>query len=250
MEKIRKILSDKRGKIAVLIDPDKTNSSADLKALSSKINFLNPSLIFVGGSSVETEDFDRCIRNLKALTKIPLVIFPGADHHIHPLADGILFLSLISGRNPDFLIGHQVRSAHLLKKMDIEVIPTGYLLIDGGVNSSVSYVSQTTPIPADQASIAVNTAIAGEMLGLSAIFLDAGSGAKNVIPAEMISSVKQNVKVPVIVGGGIRSTGQVEMAFNAGADLVVIGNGIEENPDFLLDLHNLQSEYTVNQSNS
>jgi geranylgeranylglyceryl phosphate synthase family protein len=147
-----------------------------------------------------------------------------------------LFLSLISGRNPDYLIGHHVEAAHLLKKMQLEIIPTAYLLIDGGKNSSVQYVSQTTPIPADQESIALKTAIAGEMLGLKTIFLDAGSGALNPVPAKMIREVKKNISVPLIVGGGLRTVQDVENAFKAGADVVVVGNKIEEDTDFLLEL--------------
>ena len=236
MEKPSQILKNGAKKLAVLIDPDKTSQTDELAPLISKINFLNPAFIFIGGSTVELDDFDRCINNIKNLTDVPVVIFPGSHQQIHPKADGILFLSLISGRNPDFLIGHQVRSAHLVRKMNLDTIPTGYMLIDGGVHSSVAYVSQTTPIPHNQSGIAIKTAIAGEMLGFSAIFMDAGSGAKKVVPSEMIKEVKNHISVPLIVGGGMRSCENVEDAFSAGADVVVIGNKIEEDPDFLLDL--------------
>jgi len=237
-EKIYDILRDGKQKLAILIDPDKTNQKKDIDGLIDKIESLKPAFIFVGGSTVDTDDFNHCIELFKEVTDIPVMIFPGGYNQIHPQADGILFLSLISGRNPDYLIGHQIQSAHLLKKMEVEAISTGYLLIEGGKNSSVSYVSQTTPIPSDQENIAINIAIAGEMLGLKAIFLDAGSGALLPIPDKMIKAVKENISVPLIVGGGMKSVQDIENAFEAGADLVVIGNKIEENMDFLLDLIN------------
>lgn len=236
MQSIISILQSKRKKLAILIDPDKTNRVEELTDLVKKIEFVKPAFIFVGGSTVDQNDFSNCISTLKELTNIPVVIFPGGHQQLSEKADGILFLSLISGRNPDYLIGHQVQSAHRLKKMAIETIPTGYLLIDGGNHSSVAYVSQTTPIPRNQNSIAVNTAIAGETLGFSAIFMDAGSGANHPVPVEMIKDVKNNISVPLIIGGGMTSTEQIGSAFEAGADVVVIGNKIEQEIDFLLDL--------------
>lgn len=241
MKKILSILNNKQKKLAVLIDPDKNQNEQNLGSLLIKIQSLNPAFIFVGGSTVDSLTFNTCIERIKKTCKIPLVIFPGSHNQIHPDADGILFLSLISGRNPDYLIGHHVESAHLLKKMEIEVIPTGYLLIDGGKNSSVQYVSQTTPIPADQENIAVKTAIAGELLGMQTIFLDAGSGALNQVPMNMIREVRKNTTLPLIVGGGIKTIEQVNRAFDSGADLVVIGNKIEEDINFLLDLVQIQS---------
>ncbi len=228
----------RRGKkqVSILIDPEKSHSESILLPLIEKINIVKPSFIFVGGSTVNESELDSCIDILKANTEIPIVIFPGSQMQIHPKADGILFLSLISGRNPDYLIGHQIKAAHILKKMPVEVIPTGYILIDGDRNSSVAYVSQTTPIPNDQNSIAVNTAIAGEMLGLKAIFLDAGSGANKVVPPAMIAEVKANIEGPLIIGGGLKSIADIELAFSYGADIVVVGNKIEEDIDFLLDL--------------
>lgn len=233
----------KEPKVAILIDPDKKNNRRDLIPLIEKISILDPDFIFVGGSTVDPEDFEKCIRIIKQHTCTPVILFPGSYQQISPLADGILFLSLISGRNPDFLIGHQVESAHVVKKMGIESISTGYLLIDGGKPSAVSYVSQTTPIPASQTTIAVNTAVAGEMLGFKALFLDAGSGAEQPVSAEMIKSVKKNTNLPLIVGGGLKTTEQIENAFEAGASLVVIGNRIEENIDFLLDIKSLMKNH-------
>ena len=230
-------------KIAILIDPDKKQTEEEFEEFISKIIAFNPDYIFVGGSTVNSEDFNQCFQNLKSsISTIPIIIFPGGHHQINPLADGILFLSLLSGRNPDFLIGHQVQSAHLLKKMDITTIPTAYLLIDGGKTSSVSYVSQTTPIPNDQVNIAVNTAIAGEMMGFKMVFMDAGSGALEHVPSEMIQAVKKNIEIPLIVGGGIKTIEEVDSCYAAGANLVVIGNKIEVDCDFLLDLKNYFSE--------
>lgn len=230
------ILNGEPRKLAILIDPEKTNDQNVLEELIQKIKILNPTFIFVGGSTVEASDLDKCISTIKSKTDIPVVIFPGSHDQINEKADAILFLSLLSGRNPDYLIGHQVQSAHILKKMDIETISTGYLLIDGGKNSSVAYVSQTSPIPNDQTTIAVNTAVAGEMLGFKTVFLDAGSGAKDPVPSKMIQEVKRQINVPLIIGGGLRSLEQIEDAYEAGADVVVIGNKIEEDTDFLLDL--------------
>lgn len=234
-------ISTKNSKnLAVLIDPDKNSDAHKLIDLIQKINFLQPKYIFVGGSTVDPSSFASSIELIKKNTTIPVIIFPGSHNQIHEKADAILFLSLISGRNPDYLIGHHVESAHRLKKMQIEVIPTGYLLIDGGRNSSVQYVSQTTPIPADQESIAVKTAIAGELLGMQTIFLDAGSGALHPVSAKMITEVKKNISVPLIVGGGMRSCEDVEIALSAGANIAVVGNKIEEDIDFLIELKQMQ----------
>lgn len=246
------ILKKSAKKIAILIDPDKVNSEAQLDPLIKKIEALESALIFVGGSTVDPIDFENCISAIKKKSELPVISFPGSSMQISDKADGILFLTLISGRNPDFLIGHQVESAHLIKKMDIEVIPTGYILIDGGKTSAVSYVSQTTPIPTDQITIAVNTAIAGEMLGLDVIFMDAGSGAKHPINAAMITAVRKNISIPLIIGGGLKTVEDIESALQAGADLVVVGNKIEQDTNFLLDIKALmskQSSYLLNNLN-
>jgi len=237
--RILELLKSKQKQIAILIDPEKHNSKATLLELISKINLLNPSFIFVGGSTVNATDFKSCLEILKENTSIPLVIFPGSHIQIDGKADALLFLSLISGRNPDFLIGHQVQAAAKLKQLDIEVIPTAYMLIDGGKNSSVAYVSQTSPIPSDQIGIAVNTAIAGELMGMKIVFMDAGSGAIHSVSTEMITEVSKNLSIPLIIGGGLKTISDIENTLNAGADVAVIGNKIEENIDFLLDLMNL-----------
>ncbi|MDX1348633.1 MAG: geranylgeranylglyceryl/heptaprenylglyceryl phosphate synthase [Putridiphycobacter sp.] len=239
MKAILDLFQNGEKKLAILIDPEKMHSEATLLPIVKKLNIVNPQLIFVGGSTVSESDLDACMGILKRHTKIPLVIFPGSQTQVSKHAEAILFLSLISGRNPDYLIGHQVESAHRIKEIGLEAIPTGYLLIDGEKNSSVAYVSQTTPIPNDQINIAVQTAIAGEMLGLRTIFMDAGSGARKAISPQMIAAVKSNIAVPLIVGGGITTIEGVEMAYQAGADIVVIGNKIEEDVDFILDLKNV-----------
>ena len=244
------ILKNSEKKIAILVDPDKVNTQSELNPLLKKIEALESAVIFVGGSTVDPMDFDNCISVIKENSNVPIILFPGSSMQISDKADGILFLSLISGRNPDFLIGHQVESAHLIKKMDLEVIPTGYLLIDGGKTSAVSYVSQTSPIPADQITIAVNTAIAGEMLGLDVLFMDAGSGAKHPVNVDMIAAVRKNIHIPLIVGGGIKTVENIEAAIGAGADLVVIGNRIEEDTDFLLDIKSLLRKERISSMNN
>lgn len=223
----------KKGQIAILIDPDKSNDDVALKELLKKAQFANVDYFFVGGSTVSREDFESCISFIKANSSIPVVIFPGASHQISEEADAILYLSLISGRNPDYLIGHHVQSAKELFDMKIEVIPTAYLLIDGGTNSAVAYVSQTTPIPPDKESIIINTAKAGILQGKQILYLDAGSGAKKTVPKKVIASLS-SLDTPIIVGGGIRSMEQIKELSEA--NVIVIGNKLEEDIDFLLDI--------------
>ncbi len=226
--------------IAVLIDPEKCTDDKALKVLLEKSAFAKIDFLFIGGSTVTRKEFDKAINLIRSLTKIPLVIFPGSAQQISSKADAILYLSLLSGRNPDFLIGHHIQSATELYDMDIEVIPTAYLLIDGGTQSSVAYVSQTTPIPRDQKSIVKQTAIAGKLMGKSLIYLDAGSGAKFNVPSSMIEELTF-LNIPIIVGGGIRDTNTIRNLHDAGANVVVIGNKIEDEIDFLLDINNYKS---------
>lgn len=231
--------------LAILIDPDKHEQAEDLLPTLEKINILNPSFIFIGGSTVHPEQFKKVCQFIKTKTQVPTIIFPGAHSHLDESAEGILFLSLLSGRNPDYLIGHQIQAAPILKKMDIEVIPTAYLLVDGGKSTSVAYVSQTSPIPADQESIASDTAIAAELMGFRTVFMDAGSGANRPVPTKMIKKIKENTDLPIIVGGGIKSIIDLEKAYEAGANVAVIGNKIEEDINFLLDLTNYFKGKTV-----
>lgn len=218
-----------------MIDPEKTNSRDALKVLVEKAEFAGINFFFIGGSTVTRDEFDSCLTCLKELTSLPIVIFPGSSNQLSEKADALLYLSLISGRNPDFLIGHHVASAHELYDMEIEVIPTAYILIDGGSVSSVAYVSQTTPIPPTKETIILNTAKAGILQGKKMVFMDAGSGALNPIPTDVIKKVADLGK-PVIIGGGLRSLDQIKEVHAAGAKVAVIGNKIEEDIDFLLDI--------------
>lgn len=232
---ILKNIADKKGQIAVLIDPEKCSDQVQLAELLKKATFANIDYLFVGGSTVTREEFINCIDFIKLNSDIPVVIFPGAPHQISEKADALLYLSLISGRNPDFLIGHHVLSASEVFDMDVEILPTGYILIDGGTNSSVAYVSQTTPIPGDKMSIIMNTSKAGLLQGKQILFFDAGSGAKFHVPSDVIKEVNR-LNAPIIVGGGIRTLDQIKEIHSAGANVAVIGNKIEENIDFLLDI--------------
>ena len=220
---------------AVLIDPDKVNESSCLKLVNACIEN-HVELLLVGGSLLTTVNFHHIIQLIKHNCQIPLVIFPGHSMHLDPKADGILFLSLISGRNPDFLIGQHVVAAPMLKKSDLEILPTGYLLIDSGKNTTATYISNTAPIPHNKPSVAACTALAGEMLGLKLIYLDAGSGAKRPVSPKMISLVSKSIDTPLIVGGGINSLSKAVQALDSGADILVMGNGIEKEPGLLIDV--------------
>ena len=239
---IYNLIATRKGQIAVLIDPEKNSASDQLLALIQKAEFAGVDYFFVGGSTVTREEFINTVAFIKKYSQIPLVIFPGASHQISKDADAILYLSLISGRNPDYLIGHHVLSANELFDMDIEVIPTGYILIDGGTKSSVAYVSQTSPIPADKTSIIMNTAKAGILQGKKLTYVDAGSGAIYPIPTDVIRRLSL-LNTPVIVGGGIRSINELKDLNKAGANVIVIGNKLEEDLDFLLDIRSYIQEY-------
>lgn len=217
-----------RKMIAVLLDPDQCRGSllaSTIAALKSNV----PDFIFVGGSHTLSST-DSLIELLKEETKAKVILFPGNASQFSIKADALLYLSLFSGRNAEFLIGQHITSSIAIKNSDIEVIPTGYLLIDGGKPSSVEYISNTRPIPRDKNEIALSTSVAAELLGMKLIYLEAGSGASFAVPTEMIQSVKLGLSIPLIVGGGIKTTEQLRNAFEAGADLVVIGNIFESNP--------------------
>lgn len=241
------MISSQRKSFALLLDPDKLDEAI----ISERISAINQShidYIFVGGSLISSGNMDMVLQELKARTNIPTIIFPGNGIHINKRADAILLLSLISGRNPEFLIGQHVVSAPFLKRSGLEILSTGYILIDGGKPTTVSYISNTTPIPADKPDVAAATAMAGEMLGHQLIYLDAGSGAKTSISQKLIKTVKEAISVPLIVGGGMRTLSQVADAYSAGADVVVIGNAIEENPEFLMEVSELVEAYNISQS--
>lgn len=222
--------------LAVLIDPDSLTTEAELVNLIARCNEAKVDMILVGGSLITNGFWDRCIEIIKIHTNIPLVLFPGNIMQTHREADAILFLSMISGRNPDLLIGKHVLAAPLLKKSGIEVIPTGYMIVDGGNITSVMYMSNTTPLPADKNNIAACTALAGEMLGLKVIYMDAGSGAQNPIRVGMIKEVKSQINGPLFIGGGIRTPEQAIETCLAGADVVVVGNALEKDPNLVFDL--------------
>lgn len=227
--------------IAVLIDPEKVDNGEHLLELLKKAAFAGVHYLFIGGSTVSRSEFTKTVDFIKLNSKLPLIIFPGSSQQISPNVDGMLYLSLLSGRNPDFLIGHHVQSASELYEMDIDIIPTAYLLIDGGTRSSVAYVSQTTPIPRDKSSIVRQTAIAGKLQGKKLIYLDAGSGAQFSVPSTMIAELN-DLALPIIVGGGIRTVEQIKAAHDAGASIVVIGNKLEEDSNFLLDIFSYTSQ--------
>lgn len=217
--------------LAILLDPDKIKiEKVDL--LISKINKSQATHIFIGGSEVKTNILDDLIILIKQKCDLPIVLFPGNPSQISENADAILFLSLISGRNPDFLIEHQVNAVPFLSKSNLEVISTGYILIESGIETAVERVSKTTPLDRDNSELALATAQAGEMLGHKLIYLEAGSGARQAVPLEMIQLVTNNIKIPLIVGGGILDLQGIQKAYDSGADLVVIGTAFEKDVDF------------------
>jgi putative glycerol-1-phosphate prenyltransferase len=231
----KKIKTSKQARLAVLIDPDKHNAESLLRLTEISAN-CKVDFFFIGGSLLMERNFENTIKIIKAHSGIPVIIFPGSNYQLSGKADAILFLSLISGRNPEYLIGQQVVAAPMIKKMGLEAISTGYILVDGGRISSTSYITQTIPVPNTKIDIAVATAQAGEMLGMKMIYLEAGSGAKNTVSAEMIAAVKQKITIPLIVGGGIRSAEQAEEICKAGADVIVVGNALEETPGLLMEI--------------
>lgn len=226
---------EQRKKFAVLIDPDKIKT----EHLDQTIKLAQVSEVdyfFLGGSLIVDDEMNYCIETIKRHTEIPIILFPGSTMQVNHKADAILFLSLISGRNPDLLIGKHVESAPLLINSPLEVMSTGYMLIDGGIPTSVLYMSNTRPIPANKDGIALCTALAGELLGLKAIFMDAGSGAKHPISEKMIRTVSSQLSIPLIVGGGIRTPERAVTSAKAGADVIVVGNAIEKDPTLVMEI--------------
>lgn len=231
-----------RKSFAVLIDPDKVADEASLLKLIHLSVAHRVDFFFVGGSLITEDSLDWVISLLRAESSLPVVLFPGSNLHIHQHAHAILFLSLISGRNPEFLIGQHVVAAPILKKSKLEIIPTGYMLVGSGLQTTAAYISNTLPIPNDKPSIAACTAMAGEMLGLKVLYMDAGSGAPEPIAPRVIGAVRRSVEMPLIVGGGIRSGNAAKQALQAGADVVVIGNGVEKNLNLLIEVSDIVQE--------
>jgi phosphoglycerol geranylgeranyltransferase len=240
MANVLNILRDRhrQGKksIAVLVDPDKVEDASRLHHLVNLASENCVDFFFVGGSLVTSTNLSEIVKVIKENVNIPVVLFPGNSIQIEPTADALLFLSLISGRNPELLIGQHVVAAPIIRNTKLEVIPTGYILVNSGRTTSVAYISNTMPIPDDKYSLAACTAMAGEMLGLQTIYMDAGSGAEKEISARMISTVRKSVNVPLIIGGGINTSRKAITALEAGADMIVIGNALEKDPDLLTEV--------------
>ncbi len=231
---LRKITAGVKN-FAVLIDPDKYTPESLARVVELSVDS-GVDYFFLGGSLLVKDSMDLFITYIKSHSDIPVLLFPGNNIQLNNQADGILLLSLISGRNPDMLIGRHVISAPYLKASNLEIISTGYMLIESGRTTAVTYMSSTFPIPSHKVDIACCTAMAGEMLGMKLIYMDAGSGAQNPVPASMISKVKESVALPLIIGGGITTPDLAKAAFIAGADVVVVGNAIENNPNLVTEI--------------
>lgn len=225
----KSLFTSEQKKLAVLIDPDKQDDQY-ISSVSKLIQRAEADMILVGGSLI-SGNIDNAVALIKDNTDLPVLLFPGSHMQISNKADGILLLSLISGRNPDLLIGSHVVAAPLLKKSNLEIISTGYILIDGENVTSVEYMSNTKPIPQDKIDIINATALAGEMIGHQVIYLEAGSGARKSVSTEIVKEVKKNIHIPLMVGGGISDTKKAEDLCSAGADIIVIGNAFENKSD-------------------
>lgn len=233
--KFQKLKEEKKHSFAVLIDPDHVTpqSICDIAELCelAGVNF-----VFIGGSIMLTRHVDQCITEFKKISNIPIILFPGSPSQVSNQADALLYLSLISGRNSDLLIGQHVVSAPIIKSSGLEVISTGYMVIDGGVPTTVSYMSHSAPIPANKPDLALCTAWAGELQGKHLLYMDAGSGAKYAVSREMIEKVSSNIEIPLIIGGGIQTPEKVRENCEAGAQVIVVGNAIEKDPGLIKEL--------------
>ena len=240
------LTNSKNGKklFGVLIDPDKQNTIELLKTIevcnNSAVDYF-----FVGGSIITKGSFKKTVQVINSNTSKPIIIFPGSPDQIAKEATAILFLSLISGRNPEYLIGSQVIAAPLIKKTNLEVIPTAYLLVDCGTTTTAIYVSDTNPIPYDKSEIAATTALAGEYLGLKLTYIDGGSGAKRCISSAMIAATKKNITGPLIIGGGIKTPQAAQEIYQAGADVIIVGNGAEQNRNLILEIAEIKNRFNL-----
>lgn len=232
LEKIRQKTNQHNPQLAVLVDPGKLSLQA-VEKTARLCEQYQIDYVLVGGSLILDYSLEACIQTIKSNYSKPVILFPGNTFQVHPFADGILLLSLISGRNADLLIGKHVEAAGIIKAAKLEVIPTGYMLISQDQPTAAQYMSQTQPIPRNKPEIAAATALAGEMLGLQVMYLDAGSGATQPVSVDMIEKVKQTIQVPIIVGGGIRTADNALNAWKAGASVVVIGTALENSPDLM-----------------
>lgn len=224
-----------RKSFAVLIDPDKVDNEKMHRLLelahAAKVDYF-----LVGGSLVISNYLDTCVQFIKKNSSIPVILFPGSHTQVSKYADALLYLSLISGRNPDLLIGQHVISAPAVRKSGLEILSTGYMVIDGGAPTTVSYISNATPLPSDKDDIAMCTAMAGEMLGMKLIYMDAGSGAKRPIAESMIETVSRHISVPLFIGGGITNPEKAYLNCKAGADIIVVGNAIEKDESLIMEM--------------
>jgi putative glycerol-1-phosphate prenyltransferase len=227
--------------VALLLDPDKTAGESLTRILEIAIES-RTDYILAGGSLTFT-GIDQLIRSIKGKCNIPVILFPGNLLQLTHDADAILLLSLISGRNPELLIGNHVLAAPYLKDIRNKLISTGYILINCGTKSSVEYMSQTEAIPCDKTDIVVATALAGEMLGMKLIYIEAGSGAIKPVPVAVIKSVRENISIPIAVGGGLRSIEEINETYSAGADMIILGNGCEQNPQLLIDACKIRDSF-------
>lgn len=220
---------------AVLIDPDKVNATI-LDELVERSIAARVDYFLVGGSLVISNHLDECVQHIKRICDIPVILFPGSPSQVSKYADALLYLSLISGRNPELLIGQHVVSAPFVRQSGLEIMPTGYIVVDGGAPTTVSYISNAAPIPADKNEIAMCTAMAGEMLGMKLIYMDAGSGAKRPITESMIAAVAKHIEAPLIIGGGITDPEKAYLNCKAGADVIVVGNAIEKDVSLIKEM--------------
>jgi len=232
LDLINKAKNNNKKLLAILLDPDKLELSK-ISIIVDKINNSDANLIFVGGSLLFKNVLDNFVTKVKENTNLPVVLFPGSAMQITNNADGILFLQLISGRNPEYLISNQVIAAPLLRQTNLEVISTGYMLIESGRETTASYISNTKPIPAHKPEIAMATAMAGEYIGNKLIYMDGGSGALNTIPTNMIEKVSKHIELPIIIGGGLRTKQAINDAYKAGATVVVVGTAFEDDKELL-----------------
>ncbi|MBA2248685.1 MAG: geranylgeranylglyceryl/heptaprenylglyceryl phosphate synthase [Chitinophagaceae bacterium] len=248
LNRIYNSLTDKKQlakkSFAVLVDPDKVNDQKmaqliDL-AVAARVDYF-----LVGGSLVISNYLDECVQFIKRSCNIPVILFPGSPTQVSKYADALLYLSLISGRNAELLIGQHVVSAPYVKQSGLEIMSTGYMVIDGGAPTTVSYISNATPLPADKNEIAMCTAMAGEMLGMKLIYMDAGSGAKRPITESMIDKVSQCISVPLIIGGGITDPEKAYLNCKAGADVIVVGNAIEKDENLIREMAEAVHSVTV-----
>lgn len=241
----------KQGKksFAVLIDPDKV-TPAILDELTERSLAARVDYLLVGGSLVISNHLDECVQHIKQNCDIPVILFPGSPSQVSKYADALLYLSLISGRNPELLIGQHVVSAPFVKTSGLEIMPTGYIVIDGGAPTTVSYISNAAPVPADKNEIAMCTAMAGEMLGMKLIYMDAGSGARRPISESMIKSVAESIEAPLIVGGGIIHPEKAYLNCKAGADVIVVGNAIEKDASLIREMSDAIHSIAINSSAS